>query len=80
MGRVYYQKKIAEGKTPKEAIRALKRRISDAIHKSLIADAAKTTTNWKRRVREDNQERLFRQRGQLDILKGWLFGSVTPEP
>ncbi len=45
MGRVYYQKKIAEGKTPKEAIRALKRRISDAIYKSLIADAAKTTTN-----------------------------------
>jgi transposase len=42
-GRIYYQKKIAEGKTPKEAIRALKRRISDAIYKKLIADAARTT-------------------------------------
>jgi len=41
--RIYYQKKITEGKTPKEAIRALKRRISDAVYKSLIADAAKTT-------------------------------------
>ena len=37
-GRVYYQKKIAEGKSPKEAIRALKRRISDAVYRRLIAD------------------------------------------
>jgi len=42
-GRTYYDKKIAEGKTPKEAIRALKRRISDAVYKNLIADVAKTT-------------------------------------
>ena len=41
--RTYYDKKIAEGKTPKEAIRALKRRISDAVYKNLIADVAKTT-------------------------------------
>jgi transposase len=44
-GRTYYDKKIAEGKTPKEAIRALKRRISDAVYKSLIADAARTAAN-----------------------------------
>jgi transposase len=31
-GRTYYRKKIAEGETPKEAIRALKRRISDAVY------------------------------------------------
>jgi transposase len=37
-GRAYYDKKIAEGKTPKEAIRALKRRISDAVYQRLIAD------------------------------------------
>jgi transposase len=37
-GRIYYDKKIAEGKTPKEAIRALKRRISDAVYQRLIAD------------------------------------------
>jgi len=42
-GRIYYRKKIGEGKTPKEAIRALKRRISDAVYKILIADAAATT-------------------------------------
>ena len=38
-GRAYYDKKIAEGKTPKEALRALKRRISDAIYARLLADA-----------------------------------------
>ena len=44
-GRIYYQKKIAEGKTPKEAIRALKRRISDAIYRALIADTQRTPTS-----------------------------------
>jgi hypothetical protein len=36
--RIYYDKKIAEGKTPKEAIRALNRPISDAVYRRLIAD------------------------------------------
>ena len=40
-GRAYYDKKIAEGKTPKEALRALKRQISDAIYNRLKADAAR---------------------------------------
>ena len=38
-GRAYYDRKIAEGKTPKEALRALKRRVSDAIFARLQADA-----------------------------------------
>jgi transposase len=38
-GRAYYDKKIAEGKTCKEALRSLKRRISDAIFACLRADA-----------------------------------------
>jgi transposase len=37
-GRVYYQRKIAEGKTKKEALRALKRRISDAVWRQLQVD------------------------------------------
>ncbi len=37
-GRAYFDKKIAEGKSPKEAIRALKRRISDAVYRQLNAD------------------------------------------
>jgi transposase len=34
-----YERKIAEGKTHKEALRCLKRRISDAIYAVLVADA-----------------------------------------
>jgi transposase len=38
-GRIYFDKKIREGKSPKEAIRALKRRISHAVYRQLIADS-----------------------------------------
>ena len=38
-GRAYYDRKLAEGKTHKEALRCLKRRISDAIYARLCADA-----------------------------------------
>ena len=38
-GRAYYDRKLAEGKTPKEALRALKRRLSDTIFARLQADA-----------------------------------------
>jgi transposase len=38
-GRVYYDKKIAEGKTAKEALRALKRQVSDALYQRMKADA-----------------------------------------
>ncbi len=38
-GRAYYDKKVAEGKTGKEALRALKRRISDTLFAAMLADA-----------------------------------------
>ena len=38
-GRAYYDKKLAEGKTGKEALRALKRQVSNAIFACLQADA-----------------------------------------
>ena len=37
-GRAYYLRKIAEGKTKKEALRCLKRRISDVVYRQLVAD------------------------------------------
>jgi transposase len=39
-GRAYYDRKIAEGKTNKEALRSLKRRISDAVWRQLKVDIA----------------------------------------
>jgi transposase len=38
-GSAYYRKKIAEGKSRKEALRCLKRRVSDAVFRSLVADS-----------------------------------------
>ena len=38
-GRAFYERKLRESKTKKEAIRALKRRISDAIYRQLVLDA-----------------------------------------
>ena len=40
LGHAYYEKKKAENKTPREAMRCLKRRMSDAIYRQLQADAA----------------------------------------
>ncbi len=38
-GRRYYRRKIAAGKKPLEAMRCLKRRISDVVYRQLVADA-----------------------------------------
>ena len=38
-GGSYYRKKIDEGKSRKEALRCLKRRVSDAVFRSLMADS-----------------------------------------
>ena len=44
-GRVYYDKELAEGKTGKEALRALKRHTSDAVYRRLVADQQQATTS-----------------------------------
>jgi transposase len=48
-GRAYFDKKIAEGKTRKEALRALKRKVSDAIFSRLQADARRAAASGKNR-------------------------------
>ena len=44
-GRAYYDKKLTEGKTHKEALRCLKRRISDAVFARLQADARQASAS-----------------------------------
>ena len=34
----YYRRKLAKGKSPKEALRCLKRRLSDAVYRCLVND------------------------------------------
>ena len=38
-GRAYFERRLAEGKTKKEALRALKRQLSNVVYRHLIADA-----------------------------------------
>jgi transposase len=38
-GRAYFERKVTEGKTKREALRSLKRHVSNAIYRQLLADA-----------------------------------------
>jgi transposase len=40
-GRAYFDRKVTDGKTKKEALRALKRQISNAVYRQLLLDAAR---------------------------------------
>jgi hypothetical protein len=43
-GRAYYRRRHAEGKTTMEALRALKRHLSDVIYKQMLRDADRAQT------------------------------------
>jgi transposase len=53
-GRIYYDRKIAQGKTHAEAMRCLRRRLTDHVWRAMIADERRK----RRQAREDNRERL----------------------
>ncbi len=40
-GRQYFDRKVAEGKTATEALRALKRQISNAVYRQLVIDSSR---------------------------------------
>jgi transposase len=78
-GRAYYDKKIAEGKTGKEALRALKRQISDAIYRQLKADAARTaTTSAQGPGGQPGNDSVASAAGSHPERQ--LFGQATPGP
>jgi transposase len=43
-GRRYYRRRLAAGKTPMEALRARKRRLSDVVYRQMLADAKRLET------------------------------------
>ena len=79
-GRAYYDRKIAEGKTCKEALRCLKRRISDAVFARLQADArqATATTAAKGPGGQPGNDSDSSAAGSHPERQ--LFGQATPEP
>jgi hypothetical protein len=40
----HYRRRLAEGKTTMEAMRALKRRLSDVVYRQMVADAKRLRT------------------------------------
>jgi transposase len=78
-GRAYYDRKIAEGKTGKEALRALKRRISDALYRQLQLDArraaASATAGPGGQAGNDSEASVTGSHPEHR-----LFGEATPEP
>jgi transposase len=38
-GRIYFDRRVAEGKTKREALRSLKRHVSNAVYRQLLLDA-----------------------------------------
>jgi hypothetical protein len=54
----FYQRKLAEGKTTKEALHCLKRRLSDVVYRHLVADHRRLRGVAADEAREDTQGRL----------------------
>jgi transposase len=79
-GRAYYDRKLAEGKTHKEALRSLKRRISDAIFARLQADArrAAAAASTKGPGGQPGSDSVASAAGSHPAHR--LFGQATPEP
>jgi transposase len=73
-GRACYDKKRAEGKTAKEALRALKRQVSDAICKRLKADAARAGSPGG----QAGNDSVASAAGSHPERR--LFGQATPGP
>ena len=74
--RAYFEKKLAEGKTRKEALRALKRRISDAIYARLQADARRARA--KGPAGQQGNDSVASAAGYTPRHR--LFGQATPGP
>jgi hypothetical protein len=79
-GRAYYDRKLAEGKTHKEALRCLKRRISDAIFARLQADArrAAAAAGMRGPGGQPGNDSVASAAGSHP--ENQLFGQATPEP
>jgi transposase len=77
-GRAYYDKKLAEGKTPKEALRALKRQISNAIFACLQADARRAAARAGGPGGQQGNDSVASAAGSHPRHR--LFGQATPGP
>ena len=80
-GRTYYDKKTGQGKTPEEALCALKRRISDALFRRLRADACRAAPESANVTGPGGQTGNGTDASVTGSHPGCrLFGAATPGP
>jgi transposase len=77
-GRAYYDKKLAEGQTPKQALRSLKRQISNAIFACLQADARRAAARAEGPGGQQGNDSAACAAGLHPRHR--LFGQATPGP
>ena len=79
IGRNYYDRKVSEGMAHKSALRALKRRISDALYAQMIADQRRTDATVIG-TREGNRGTTLHPARPAHTPNNQLFGQATPGP
>ena len=79
-GRAYYRRKLAAGKTPMEAMRCLKRRLSDIVYRQMVADAKRIGTGPGGHVGATLQSSAADPIPMIDTSDKSLPGPDTPQP
>ena len=75
-GRAYYDRKKADGKAAMEAMRCVKRRLSDIIYRTMLDDTLPTTRTGPGGQRGNDSE----SSATGSQPQGRLFGQATPGP
>ncbi len=79
-GRAYYRRKLAAGKTPMEAMRALKRRLSDVVYRQMVNDARPVETGPGGHVGTTLQSSAADLIPMIDTSDKSLPGPAEPQP
>jgi transposase len=79
-GRAYYRRKLATGKTPMEAMRCLKRRLSNIVYRQMTADAKRLETGPGGQTEATLQFSAADPNPEVDTSEKSLPGPATPQP
>jgi Transposase IS116/IS110/IS902 family len=79
-GRAYYRRKLAAGKTPMEAMRALKRRLSDVVYRQMVNDARNVQTGPGGQVGATLKSSAADRNPMIDTSERSLPGPANAQP
>jgi transposase len=79
-GRRYYRRRLAEGKPPMEALRALKRRLSDVVYRQMLADTKQLETGPGGHTGATLTSSAADPNPEVDTSEKSLPGPAEPQP